>query len=600
MDAIIDLLRTVIYWISTFIYKLIIDVYDIFLTLCNSRLLDNGVMEIIAQRVGLILGLIMLFILMFSVIQMILEPDKLTDKEKGVGNIVKKIIIAIVLLGVSQSAFSLLYGVQKTVIESNIIGKFLIPYEADLENFGGALSTQLFTSFYSVDEEVKNSNPTDIDKIGECEIAFEDLMLEISNKNFASGEYCLNEKTNITGNKNKVYIMNLHPLLLPIAGGAALFFLFSYCITIGVRTVQLTFLEIIAPMAIISYLSPKKDTLFSKWWKLYFATYVDVFIRIAIISLAVFLIAVIFSNDMSGTFLDSINGKSGILINVIMIFAILTFAKKAPDLIKDLFPSGASKLGLGFTSPKKLFESMAGWNTIKSVTGNTVGLLGRKTIAGIDSKLHGQNFSDGWKSQKGKFGTWLGKQRETYMPNYNDIYKNRIAGAKEVEQINTKWNKGVEIAKRLMHAGAGTSGSGANAWDKVLNGDAANLGYYQAIFKDDRFIRSKMQVDYNSSIEDDLRRLQQRVNLEGAATAFSHYAGGTITIDGVVYNATNVDKLVENLEKQQKKVEGLKNNHTSISKQCYKDAQTEEQFKYIKNNDVNPTTPTETKTTRGI
>lgn len=41
------------------------------------------------------------------------------------------------------------------------------------------------------------------------------------------------------------------------------------------------------------------------------------------------------------------------------------FAKKAPDLLKELFPAGASKLGMGITPPKKLIDNMAGADYIK-------------------------------------------------------------------------------------------------------------------------------------------------------------------------------------------------------------------------------------------
>lgn len=365
-DWIEDGFRLLMSLLSTWIYEVIIWLYDIFMKLCNSRVLDSEVLELMASRVGVVLGLIMLFMTMFSVVQMVLEPEKLTDKEKGIGNIVKKILIVIVMLGMSSSAFSLMYGVQKTIINSNIIAKFLLPYDVDTNNFGGLLASELFTAFYRFDDNlaldgVSTDEQTCMDKLTmlKSEIAEYGEFGRATNKNIG----CLNEKS------GDYYMVDFNALLLPIVGAFAVYFIFSYCLSVGMRTFQLAFLEIISPMAIVSYLSPKKDTMFQKWCKIYFSTYVDVFLRIAIINLAVFLIAVIFDANMSGTFWESVGGKTSgwtsTVMTIFIIMSLLMFAKKAPDLLKDLFPAGASKLGMGITSPKKLIDNMAGADLIK-------------------------------------------------------------------------------------------------------------------------------------------------------------------------------------------------------------------------------------------
>ena len=365
LDAIESGFRWVMSWLSTLIYQVIIWLYDIFMKLCNSRVLDSEVLELMAKRVGVILGLIMLFMTMFSVVQLVLEPEKLTDKEKGLGNIVKKILVVIVMLGMSSSAFSLMYGVQKTIINSNIIAKFLLPYDVDTTNFGGLLASELFTAFYrfddnlaadglTADEETCRSNvdllKTEIVEYGEFARAY-------------AGNGCLNTKS------GGHYMVDFNALISPIVGALAVYFIFSYCLSVGMRTFQLAFLEIISPMAIVSYLSPKKDTMFQKWWKIYFSTYIDVFLRIAIINVAVFLIAVIFDANMSGTFWESVGGKTGgfttTVMTVFIIMSLLMFAKKAPDLLKELFPASPSKLGFGITPPKKLIDNMAGADLIK-------------------------------------------------------------------------------------------------------------------------------------------------------------------------------------------------------------------------------------------
>lgn len=371
-DWIEDGFRVLMSLISAWIYEVIIWLYDIFMKLCNSRVLDSEVIELIAGRVGVILGLVMLFMTMFSVVQLVLEPEKLTDKEKGIGNIVKKILVVIVMLGMSSSAFSLMYGVQKTIINSNIIAKFLLPYDVDTSNFGGLLASELFTAFYKFDDNlaldgVSTEEQACIDKLTmlKSEIAEYGEFGRVTNKNTG----CLNAKS------GDYYMVDFNALLLPIVGAFAVYFIFSYCLTVGMRTFQLAFLEIISPMAIVSYLSPKKDTMFQKWWKIYFSTYIDVFLRIAIINVAVFLIAVIFDANMSGTFWESVGGKTigwiDTVMTIFIIMSLLMFAKKAPDLLKELFPGAPSKLGFGITPPKKLIDNMAGADLIKRGYGAT-------------------------------------------------------------------------------------------------------------------------------------------------------------------------------------------------------------------------------------
>lgn len=366
MELIEDGIRKIFLQLSVFIYKEIANFYEIFERLCKSRILDTDTLNSISQRVGMLLGIIMLFIVSFSIIQMILEPDKLTDKEKGIGNIAKKIIMVIVMLGTSSAVFNMLYGVQTTIIESKIISKFLLPYYVESKHFGGVLSSELFTTFFksqdkNYDDDIENLK-MDIIEANSYHIAYE----------------IVNDRDTYNGLLIDFgdLVIDWNWFLCPLFGGFVLYIIFTYCITVGTRTIQLAFLEIISPAAIISYLSPKKDTMFEKWWKIYLSTYLDALIRIMIINLAVFLVSALLDKDFSITFWNSVGGENlsgSTWIKIFMILAILTFAKKAPDLLKELFPAGASKLGLGVTSPKQLFSNMLGGNLVK---GGLVGAAG--------------------------------------------------------------------------------------------------------------------------------------------------------------------------------------------------------------------------------
>ena len=384
-DLIWKLFREIIYYLATGVYQLIIYFYQIFERLCNSRILDSDALKTITERIGTVLGIVMLFFVIFSVIQLMLEPDKLTDKEKGAKNIVMKIIVVLIMFAFSNFVFQLLYGLQKEIITNQVIGKFILPYELSEEadnNFGGVLSSELFTSFYSVKEELLENMSSDVNL---CYYQWVQLKSDIREKrDFSIGTSCLHTVDSATNEKIMTFGF-INVILLLGVGIGAVYFIFSYCITVGVRSLQLAFLEIISPMAFVSYLSPKKDTMFQKWLKLYTSTYFDVFIRIAVISLSVFLIGVILDNGTS-EFWITVGTENKLMVMAIIIMALLTFAKKAPDLLKELFPnSNASKLGLGVGAPKKLFNDMLFgdkiqkgllWGAKTATAGTAIGLTG--------------------------------------------------------------------------------------------------------------------------------------------------------------------------------------------------------------------------------
>lgn len=338
----------------------------------------------------------MFFMVTFSAIKMLIEPDTLTDKNKGAVNIVKKVLIVIVMLGSSSFVFSGLYSIQTQVIQSGIITKVLMPKKINTDNFGGALSASLLTSFYSVNPAFSSdgSKSTDIDVIDKCEYYVNLLSYRIYHYNdFELGYNCLNEYVNVTridedgveGEESEMYVIKYTPIISTAVGLAVAYFLLMYCITVGVRTVQLAFLEVISPMAIIAYLSPKDDNMFKKWLRVYVSTYLDVFIRIAIINFAAFLIATILDNSsgVTSTFWSSVGDPTDFFtrtyLRIAIILALLTFAKKAPDLIKELFPVGASKLGFGFQSPKAIYDGLAGKSLISR--GYGFGAVGLRTSA---------------------------------------------------------------------------------------------------------------------------------------------------------------------------------------------------------------------------
>ena len=401
IGAVIKGLRSIFYSIISMLYKFIIDLYWLFNTLCTGRLLDNSVMQELSKRVGLILGVVMLFYVVFSFIKMLVDPDTISDNTKGAGSVIKKCIIVIIMLGISSFVFDTLYMVQRVVVQNNIISKVFLPYDIDTENFGGVLSAELLSSFYKISDSIPSDDKKSNSEVQTCQQVVYTLQDKIvENADFELGNTCLNESIKVDqddGEAHEITMIDFNWLIGIAAGIAVIYFLIVYCIQVGVRMVQLAVLEIISPMAIVSYLAPKQDTMFSKWSKLYISTYIDVFIRIAIINFVVFLIATIFDTNGGWTFWESLNNpKNQSVIVITMVIALLAFAKKAPDLIKDLFPTGSSKLGFGGMSSKDIFAGGLLKSGVKTgakvaTAGTAIGLLGSAASAYSRFKINREN-----------------------------------------------------------------------------------------------------------------------------------------------------------------------------------------------------------------
>lgn len=120
-----------------------------------------------------------------------------------------------------------------------------------------------------------------------------------------------------------------------IAGIGLIIYLLFLCVEIIIRRLKLFFLEVLAPIPIISYVDPKDKT-FSTWIKMYIATYLDLFIKLIAIKIAIELVATV-SNEFWSTGNIETGIIGGVLIKFFYIVAILAFAKILPTMISKIF-----------------------------------------------------------------------------------------------------------------------------------------------------------------------------------------------------------------------------------------------------------------------
>ena len=163
--------------------------------------------------------------------------------------------------------------------------------------------------------------------------------------------------------------------------------LFLYCVDAGTRIVKLAFLQIIAPIPIIGYLAPKKDGIFQKWTKQCITTYLDLFLRVGIIHFVLLVCQILGDAYHNGTLINSATMETTTpmmktLIYIALVLGLLTFAKKAPQMLKDLFPSQNAASGdFGLKPGERAGVARTVGATLGATTGlRTAGLRAISTL----------------------------------------------------------------------------------------------------------------------------------------------------------------------------------------------------------------------------
>ena len=358
METVQDSLRTLMLDICNIVYKLIAFCYEVLYKLGTINLLQDEAVQNLISRVTLIIGIFMVFRVTFAFVQYIVDPDAMLDKSKGVPSIVKKIIISIVLLGSTPYLFSMAFKIQKTVLDSHVLERLIFANDTiDTSTFGGVISSTVFTTFYRINEGPSNPNVQTYVDCKEIVNEYLDNEISTSNGSLDLAYACLLERTDYPANpvdKSKkvgsAYIVDFDGggTLALVAGLVTLYISFLFTLQIGVRMFQLVYLQIVSPIPIAMYITPKGDDQLKKWGQQCLTTFLDLFLRIIIIYLAMFLIEVVRDNNDFKTLFGG-GALYNAYVTCILMIAILIFAKKIPNLLKEIFPSLGGAAGFSYS-----------------------------------------------------------------------------------------------------------------------------------------------------------------------------------------------------------------------------------------------------------
>lgn len=390
-------------WIDTVIYGFVDYVYDIFNALAKVKLFEESSYQSIVRNIYAVLGIIMLFVLAYSLLKAVINPDEFAKGETSFPKLIKNVVISLAIIAVLPTVFTVVFNFQNAILNKDTIPKLIFGTGTDYnnENAGSEMAYYVFSAFLHPDfmwcEEKKyqvNDPKTGDVNLSECAdninadgdvgVTNGPTLKAVSDGVLAGGEKSESGNYSIFDFKYGESVadgkVTYNIFISTIAGVFLLYVLVNFCFDMAVRVVKLMFFQIIAPIPVICRVIPggKLKDVFSDWMKKTISTYVDVFIRIATMYLGVYMIKLVTKN-FSGINFGGLGLSQKLIAKALIIMGIVIFIRQAPKLISDMFhlDSGGMKLGL----MDKL--AMGGALTAGSVAGGAFGMLGRNTVSAV-------------------------------------------------------------------------------------------------------------------------------------------------------------------------------------------------------------------------
>lgn len=409
-----SIIYSVLLLIDGVIYDFICYIYEIFYALADINIFSDTTYDKITTKLYVILGLVMMFALAYSLLKAVINPDDYAKGEQSINKLIPNVIISLAIIVVLPTVFEFAMNFQHAVLTSNTIYDFILS-DGEADSTSTAVTVEpgretafyTFSAFFYPSEEFCSSedggSTTDLNACKEKVLSNggkwywppswgnEEISLAQLDSSILSGEASFRNYTQFSdavAENEASYTL----IVSTVAGIFILYVLLNFCFDMAVRVIKLAFYQLIAPIPVICRILPGgkfKDT-FNTWVKQIVSIYLEVFIRIFIMALSVFLIDLVV-DYMTGTGAPNINSQLGnigfvqrLIIQALLIMAVIIFMKQAPKLIGDLFKldTGGMKLGL----MDKL--AMGGALTAGAVAGGGLTAGARNAVAGY------KNFKD--------------------------------------------------------------------------------------------------------------------------------------------------------------------------------------------------------------
>ena len=330
-------------WISSLIYGMVSLVTQGFFNLSYIQIFKSDVVEQITARLYVVLAVFMIFKLAFSLIQYLVNPDQVNDKQAGMGKMVSRTATAfIMLIGVPIIFTEFVFGPEGAspdhtyqAIIARSIPRIILGSNVDTSNsdvgrsMGETMAATAFSAFVQPREGCNAPSLTTA------------TISDIADATYAR---CSDV---VDGGESSIFAYDYNWLFGLAVGLLMLVIMLFFTVDIAIRAIKLGILRIVAPIPIISYVDPKsaKDGAFNNWLKSLISTFLELFIKVAVIYIIIFIINELTS--AGGGFFDNAGLDAGeqMYATVFIIIGMLLFAMQASAFIKNIF--GIKDQGLG-------------------------------------------------------------------------------------------------------------------------------------------------------------------------------------------------------------------------------------------------------------
>lgn len=388
-----SMMRWLLGLIDGWIYTACAWLYDLIMDIASARVFSNETIQDVSMRVYQLLGLVMLFRLIFAFLTYVINPEDMTDKNKGYTKIIKKIFTSLALVIITPWLFTQSRNLQIYIINDHLIEYFIFGTSGSSQARPGYdlmfTVTRVFYAPYACADSTCSQSMSE-EKSSDCiSVTWSNNLPSFESEN---GKYKLSGNNTGKcgyGTNTEAYADNFYHLTHPSADGRYDFsrlkdvakeydsskfkmniqfpfigstlvgvfigyVLLIMCMDIALRSVKLSFYEMIAPVPILSNLGFKdgKDSMLSKWFHEVLKTYADLFTRVAGLQIAIFAVEQITHGENRG-FADGNNG----FVTLFLVIGALMFAKKLPDILKGMGINFEG--GDGFSLKKRLSSPLA-------------------------------------------------------------------------------------------------------------------------------------------------------------------------------------------------------------------------------------------------
>ena len=421
-SIIIDLLRSVFFIIDGLIYGVAGLFFKFALEFVNINDFINlsNVLSRVSQVIYSFLAIFMFFRVSFSLLQWLVDPDKMADKELGAKKIVINVMICLFLIVAVPKVFEVAMNVQDKVIKENLIGQAIYGDEnVKVNDVGETLARATWGLFIRPADNLIDANIF----INETEVW--DNYFNVSQGVNDDAEALLklfgvlNSKTVIVAGEYKLTYLFF---ISTIVGLYLCWTFVKLAIDFAYRAIKMFMLQLLSPIAIISYIDPKssKNGVFAKWLKETVKTYISLFVRIACYSIAALLmnefVKSLYERETSTiNKILIINGDT--FISLIYILAIIAFVKNAPKFIDGILGTEISK------GSETKFASDLLRGGLGAIGGAAAGAIGGAVVAGRKNLPMGRSVWEG--AKKGLTSGFSSAKKGSFM----DYGKNIISGA---------------------------------------------------------------------------------------------------------------------------------------------------------------------------